>query len=255
MNFVSIFIFIIIVFTILLVRVYTKEIYSYYMIFLVQSILSPGRENEGSGVNLLVVVSVSNILRERSKRSLNISVSILRANHETNLTRRISRNGAVGVLSNRENILASLLKILNDLKMEPDALSLGGDDTLLGKSFTEELEVRLLEKRSSRSFGIGRVSDNDIKGVLVLLKELEAITNVNSDTGILEASGHVRKVLLRDTGNGLINVTENSLLDTRVLDDLTKDTTVTTTNDKNFLGIGMRVHGKVTDHLLVADKI
>lgn len=50
----------------------------------------------------------------------------------------------------------------------------------------------------------------------------------------------------------LINVAENGLLDGVVLDNLTENTAVTTANDKNLLGVGMGVHGKVGDHLLVA---
>jgi len=50
----------------------------------------------------------------------------------------------------------------------------------------------------------------------------------------------------------LVDVAENSLLNTLVLDDLTEDTTVTTANDKNLLGVGVGVHCKMSDHLLVA---
>lgn len=50
----------------------------------------------------------------------------------------------------------------------------------------------------------------------------------------------------------LVNVAEDSLLDGLVLDDLTQDTTVTSTNDEDLLGVGVGVHGQVGDHLLVA---
>ena len=50
----------------------------------------------------------------------------------------------------------------------------------------------------------------------------------------------------------LVNVAQGGLLDGLVLDDLTEDTTVTTTDDKDLLGVGVGVHGKVGDHLLVA---
>lgn len=50
----------------------------------------------------------------------------------------------------------------------------------------------------------------------------------------------------------LINVTQDSFLDGLVLDDLTEDTTVTATNDKDLLRVGVGIHGKVGDHLLVA---
>lgn len=53
----------------------------------------------------------------------------------------------------------------------------------------------------------------------------------------------------------LVNVAEDGLLDGVVLDDLTEDTAVTATNNKNLLGVGVRVHGQVSDHLLVRELI
>ncbi len=53
----------------------------------------------------------------------------------------------------------------------------------------------------------------------------------------------------------LVNVAEDGLLDTLVLDNLTEDATVTATNDQHLLGVGMRVHGQVGDHLLVRELI
>jgi len=48
-----------------------------------------------------------------------------------------------------------------------------------------------------------------------------------------------------------VDVAENSLLNALMLDDLTEDTTVTTANNKNLLGVGVGVHRKMGDHLLV----
>jgi hypothetical protein len=53
----------------------------------------------------------------------------------------------------------------------------------------------------------------------------------------------------------LINVAEDSLLDALVLDDLTQHTTITAANDKDLLGLRVRVHGQVGDHLLVRELI
>lgn len=52
----------------------------------------------------------------------------------------------------------------------------------------------------------------------------------------------------------LVNVAENSFLDRLVLDDLAEDTAVTTADDKDFLGVGVGVHGEVGDHFLVSTK-
>ena len=49
----------------------------------------------------------------------------------------------------------------------------------------------------------------------------------------------------------LVNVAKNGLLDRLVLDNLTKNTTVTTTNNEDLLWVRVGVHGQVGDHLLV----
>lgn len=40
-----------------------------------------------------------------------------------------------------------------------------------------------------------------------------------------------------------------------MLDDLTEDTAVTATNNQDLLGVRVRVHGQVGDHLLVGELI
>jgi hypothetical protein len=69
---------------------------------------------------------------------------------------------------------------------------------------------------------------------------------------VLEADRHAGEVLLGETNDSLVNVAEGGLLDTVVLDDLTEDTTVTTADDQDLLRVGVGVHGKVSDHLLVS---
>lgn len=208
-------------------------------------------------MDLLVVVLVLGILLsgEGSQRHSRSSVGVLGADHEADLAGGVSRDGAVSVLGNREHLLAGLLEVGDDLEVDPDALSLGGDDTLLGEGLVEQLKVGLLKQGSSRALGVRGVSDDDIKGVLVLSQELEAVANVDLDTGVVEANGHVGEVQLRDTGDSLVNVAEHGLLDTGVLDDLTENTTVTAANDKNLLGVGVGVEGEVGDHLLVSELI
>ena len=73
--------------------------------------------------------------------------------------------------------------------------------------------------------------------------------------GVLEANGHAGEVLLGETDDSLIDVAQGGLLDAVVLDDLTEDTTVTTTDDQDLLGVGVGVHGEVGDHLLVGELI
>jgi hypothetical protein len=129
---------------------------------------------------------------------------------------------------------------------------LRGDDTTLAKSTVEQLEVGGLEKSLGRTLRVAGVGDDDIELVLLVLEELEAIANNGLSLGVLEADGHAGKVLLGEADDGLVNVAEDGLLDAVVLDDLTENTTVTTTDDENVLGVGVGVHGEVGDHLLVA---
>lgn len=53
----------------------------------------------------------------------------------------------------------------------------------------------------------------------------------------------------------LVNVAQNGLLDALVLDDFTQDAAVAAADDEHLLGVGVRVHGEVGDHLLVAGRV
>lgn len=53
----------------------------------------------------------------------------------------------------------------------------------------------------------------------------------------------------------LIDIAEDGLLNAVVLDDLTEDTTITTADNEDLLGVGVGVHGEVGDHLLVGELI
>lgn len=138
---------------------------------------------------------------------------------------------------------------------ERQRTTLGGDDTAIAEGLAEKHKVRLLEQALSRTLGIGAISDNDVELVLVVLQELEAVADVGCSVGVLEANAHAGKVLLGDADDSLVNVAQNGLLNGVVLDNLTEDTTVTATNNENLLGVRVRVHGQVGDHLLVGELI
>lgn len=130
-----------------------------------------------------------------------------------------------------------------------------GDDTTFPQSTKQQLEVWLLEKALSRTLWVAAVGDDDIEFVGAVSEELESVANVDLDIGVLETNGHSREVLLGETNDGLVNVTEDGLLDALVLDNLAKDTTIATSNDKNLLRVWVGVHGEVGDHLLVGELI
>lgn len=53
----------------------------------------------------------------------------------------------------------------------------------------------------------------------------------------------------------LVDVAENGLLNTVVLDDLTENASITTANNQDLLWVWVGVHGQVGDHLLVRELI
>lgn len=90
---------------------------------------------------------------------------------------------------------------------------MSGNDTALSEGVVKKLEVGLLEEALGRTLGVGRVSDDDVEGVLEIVEELEAITDVNLGLGVLEALGHVREVLLGEANDSLGRFERQPILD------------------------------------------
>jgi hypothetical protein len=191
-------------------------------------------KDESSFVDLRVVVTaelsflLGGPLAQRLSQG---QLLVLGEHHETNLSTGISRNGGVSVFNNGEKGTAEGLDFLDEGKMEPHAFTLSRDDTIVGKSVLHELEETLLEQRLSRTNGVRRVGNDNIKGVDLILQVRETVTNVNVDLGMLETNGHVRQVLLGDTGYSFVDFAKHNLFNAVVLDDFTEDTTITTSND------------------------
>ena len=57
----------------------------------------------------------------------------------------------------------------------------------------------------------------------------------------------------RQGASNLVNVTQRGLLDALMFDHLAEYPTISATDDEHLLGVRMRVHGEVRDHLLVPD--
>jgi hypothetical protein len=81
--------------------------------------------------------------------------------------------------------------------------TLGSDDTAFPQSIVHQLEVRLLEQALGRSLRVGGVGDDDIECVLVVIEELEAVSDVDLDLGVLVSSGHAGEILLGQTNDSL----------------------------------------------------
>ena len=104
---------------------------------------------------------------------------------------------------------------------------MGGDDTAFTQSTVQELEVRLLEESFCGTLWVRAVRDDHIKGILVVLQELESVANMDLHLGVVEADAHAWEVLLAKTDDGLVNVTQNRLFHALVLDHLSQDAAIT----------------------------
>jgi hypothetical protein len=136
----------------------------------------------------------------------------------------------------------------------------------------QQFEVWLLEQALCWSLWVGRIGDDNIKLILVIIQEFESISNMSFDFWVLVTDCHPGKVLLGETDHGLqsslamshrrsipitylINIAQDSLLDALMLDNLTQDASITATNDQNLLWIRMRIHSQMSDHLLVCELV
>jgi hypothetical protein len=130
---------------------------------------------------------------------------------------------------------------------------LGSNDTAIAEGVAQKLEVGLLEEALGRALGVRGVGDDNVELVLLGLEELEAVADVGGDFGVLVADAHAGEILLGEADDRFVDVAQNSLLNGLVLDNLTEDTAIATTDDEDLLGVRVRVHGEVGDHLLVGE--
>lgn len=83
--------------------------------------------------------------------------------------------------------------------------TLCGDDTAVPQSIMQKLEVGLLEQALGGTLWVRGVGDNDIEAVLVVVQELEAITDVDLALRVLVTLGHLGQVLLGETDDSLFS--------------------------------------------------
>lgn len=106
------------------------------MAHLLQSLGSESGKDERGLVDLGVVVTAELLLLllgPGAERNLDVAVGVLAADHEADLAGWIGWDGCVGVLSHGEDLLAVLLELGDQGKMEP--LVLGCGSKLLVKVF------------------------------------------------------------------------------------------------------------------------
>ena len=121
------------------------------------------------------------------------------------------------------------------------------------QGLVEEGEVRSLEQGLGRSDWVRRVGDDAVVGVLVFREELESVSDEDGNSWVLVAGRHVRKELLGHSDDGLVDITESDSLNGFVLEDLSDDTTISSSDNKDVLGVGVGSQRKMGNHLLVTD--
>src|ERR1700688_259690 len=82
--------------------------------------------------------------------------------------------------------------------------TLCSDDTSLLEGAIEQLEVGFLEETLCWPFRIGRICDNDVELIFIVIQKFETITNVDFDLRVLVANGHSWEVFLGKTNDSLV---------------------------------------------------
>lgn len=139
-------------------------------------------ENERCPVNAGVVVSevhlIHLLLSQWSYGVPEIRVWVFAAQHEADLAAGVGGDGAVGVFYHREQSLAELVHLLDKVQVQPLTFALTAEDPALPERCLHQLVVRLFKERLRRTNRVGGVCDDDIKRVLILFHELEAVAHV-----------------------------------------------------------------------------
>lgn len=94
-------------------------------------------------------------------------------------------------------------EVLDERKVEPEALALSRERTVLLEGLLHERKVRSLKERRRRSDRVRRVGDDDVERVLDGREVLETVGDVDGDLRVREDIGHAGEVDLGHAGNGL----------------------------------------------------
>jgi hypothetical protein len=230
-----------------------------------KSVAEESGEDKGSLVKLRVIVAELHVLRNEAERGTARSVLLgalgarLGANNEANLTERVGGDLGSGVLNALEHVHALDLRdeVGDELNVVPHGLALGGNLTTSLEGGGEVGVEGALEEGSGRANGVRSISNDDVElaSVLGALDVLRSVTTDELDLGIRPGNSNLGEVLLGAINDHLVNLADVHLLDGLVLDNLTNDTAVTTTDDKDGLGVRVAEERDVGDRLLVGHLI
>jgi hypothetical protein len=143
-------------------------------------------------------------IRDLAKGNAHVPTRRLGAQHEANLSTRVCGNSGVSVFGGREDVAGELPQVLNELKVQPEALALGANVASGCKGVMKEFEIWLLEESFGWADRIRGVGDDDVVCSFVVGKELKAVADVDSYARIGKQGGHVREVGLGNADDGLL---------------------------------------------------
>lgn len=212
-------------------------------------------EHEGGGVELGAVVlelglEVSGDLAEWL---LGVGRAVLGGEEETERTAWVGRGLSDGVGDRGEDLADELLHRRDEVQVQPDALGLRSEDAVLSERLLDVGEVGLIEELGRWACGVGGIGDDHVELVLVLLDELETVTNVDLNAGVLISDRRVGQVLLSSVDYDLIDLADVQLLNRRVAGELTQDSSVSSSNHQHLLGVGVCEHRQMGDGLFTGN--
>ena len=127
-----------------------------------------------------------------------------------------------------------------------------GNNTTIFERSIQQLKIRFLKETLCWPLGVTTIRNDDIELILLVSKELETVTDVCGDIWVLETEAHAGQVFFGEADDGLVDVAQDGVLDGGVLDYFAEDAAVTATDDEDGFRVGVRIHGEVGDHFLVA---
>mmetsp|Transcript_8144 Transcript_8144/g.15028 ORF Transcript_8144/g.15028 Transcript_8144/m.15028 type:complete len:295 (+) Transcript_8144:176-1060(+) len=179
------------------------------------------------------------------------SVSSLGSYNEPDLTGRVGRNCCVRIFDGRKGLANRIDEWLDQIQMKPHALSLGAYDSPLSKTLVHGIIKRRLEQDRRWSDRIGRIRNDDIKRILVLVHKFRSIHDFDTDSRIVVSLGQGRQMLFGYRDDSLVDFAFNDFFHTRMFGNLPQNASVATSNDENLFGVRMGKQRDVGNHFLV----
>lgn len=112
--------------------------------------------------------------------------------------------------------------------------TLRADDATLTEAFPHEQEKLVLEERFGRTNWVAGICDDHVILARIVPEICESIAHVHIDFWVFKSNSHGGEVGLANANNAFVNLDQGNRLYRGVLDNLTQDTAITATNDKDL---------------------